>query len=122
MPSLATVTLDELIAQATRLEQEGQELVARADSPDSLAAVRTALLGRKSGRLTQLMKALPALPAESRGAAGAAVNRAKTRLEAALTERESAIGAAAPGAPTTDLTMPARRQWRGAKHPVTLVI
>jgi phenylalanyl-tRNA synthetase alpha chain len=116
------VTLDDLLADADRLEREGVDLVARADSGEALGAARTALLGRKSGRLTELMRALPALPQADRARAGAAVNQAKTHLESAIAERERTLVSASAGGPTVDLTMPARRQWAGAKHPVTLVI
>ena len=116
------MTLADLLADADRLEREGVELVTRAESPEALGAARTALLGRKSGRLTELMRALPSLPHEDRARAGAAVNQAKTRLESALTEREGTLSAKGAHAPSVDLTMPARRQWEGAKHPVTLVI
>ena len=116
------MTLDELVEAARSLEREGRDLIARASSSDELAAARTALVGRKSGRLTELMKTLPALPPDARREAGAAVNRAKEALETTLDAREAELRSSAPAEPRLDLTMPARRSWRGAVHPVTLVI
>ncbi|MDQ3698506.1 MAG: phenylalanine--tRNA ligase subunit alpha [Gemmatimonadota bacterium] len=118
----STVTLQEFLDAVARLEKEARDVVARVDGADALAAARTALVGRKSGRVTDLMKQLPSLPPEARREAGAAVNRAKAGAEAVLAEREAALAASAPPLPEVDLTMPARRTWRGAKHPVTLVI
>ena len=114
--------LRDLLHAAQSLEREGLELIARASSADELAAARTTLMGRKSGRLTELMKALPAMAPDERPEAGAAVNRAKLALEAALADREAALRRTAPAEARLDLTMPARRAWRGAVHPVTIVI
>ena len=114
--------LRDLLNAVQSLEREGLELIARASSGDELAAARTTLVGRKSGRLTELMKALPAMAPDERREAGAAVNRAKVALEAALADREAALQRTAPAEARLDLTMPARRSWRGAVHPVTIVI
>jgi phenylalanyl-tRNA synthetase alpha chain len=116
------MTLDEFLAAVAALESASRARVDGADSPDALETARTELLGRKSGRLTELMRALPGLPADARRDAGAAVNRLKTAIEATLDGRRAALAATAPVAPALDRTMPARHQWRGAKHPVTLVV
>jgi phenylalanyl-tRNA synthetase alpha chain len=116
------VTLDELLEAARSLERDGRDLIARATSVDELATARTALVGRKSGRLTELMKALPSLQADARREAGAAVNRAKEAIEGALDAREGDLRRRAPAGPQLDLSMPARRTWRGAVHPVSVVI
>ncbi|HEX6814906.1 MAG TPA: phenylalanine--tRNA ligase subunit alpha [Gemmatimonadaceae bacterium] len=116
------MTLDEFLAAVASLESTSRAHVDAAGTPAALEAARTALLGRKSGRLTELMRALPGLPADARRDAGAAVNRLKTAIEAALDDRRAALAAHAPAAPTLDRTMPPRHQWRGAKHPVTLVV
>ena len=116
------MTLDELLEAARSLERDGRALITHATSADELATARTALVGRKSGRLTELMKALPSLPPDARREAGAAVNRAKEAIEAALDAREGDLRRTAPAGPRLDLTMPARRTWRGAVHPVTVVI
>ena len=116
------MNLTTLVETADAIEQEGRGAIAAADSPDALEAARVALVGRRNGRLTELMKALPSLPPDDRRAAGAAVNRAKATLEALLDEREAALSATAAEGPAIDLTMPARRDWVGARHPVTLVI
>jgi phenylalanyl-tRNA synthetase alpha chain len=104
------------------LERDGLTAIAGATSLDELEAARTRLLGRKSGRLTELLKVLPSLPVEARREAGGAVNRIKGALEAALEARRAALAASAPPPPSFDPTMPARHPWRGAKHPVTTVI
>ncbi len=68
------------------------------------------------------MKTLPDLPAEDRRTAGAAINRAKFFIEHALDARNAALSADTVKTAQGDLTMPARRQWKGGRHPVTVVI
>src|SRR5690606_37784404 len=88
-----------------------------------LEAERIAVLGRKQGLLTHLLKRLPELPVEERKSFDAAVNRLKEEFEAALEARSQALAGDRP-APTEglDLTMPGRRRWVGAEHPVTRAI
>ena len=117
------MTIQEFLAAAQALALEGIARVAAAGTADELAAARTALVGRKQGRLTELMASLGALPAESRPDAGAAANKVKEAIEATLEARAAALGAVdRDSAPALDLTMPARRTWHGAVHPVTAVI
>jgi len=116
------VTLDELIKRIADVETKAATLIASAESASALEAARTSLVGRKSGELTALIKELPTLAPEERRDAGAAVNRAKTSIESALDARSSEISSHDTSVTTADLTMPARRIWKGGKHPVTLVI
>ncbi|HVP71884.1 MAG TPA: phenylalanine--tRNA ligase subunit alpha [Gemmatimonadaceae bacterium] len=116
------MTLEEFRRRAAELESEGVAAIAAAGDASALAAARTALLGRKSGSLTALLRSLASLPADALREAGAAVNQTKGILQAALDLRASALAASAPAAAAEDLTMPARRTWRGSKHPVTLVL
>ena len=116
------MNLTTLVDTAATIEREARANIGAAETREALDGVRVALVGRKNGRLTDLMKALPALPPDERRNAGAAVNRAKAAVEALLAEREAALAATDSTAPAMDLTMPARRAWSGAKHPVTLVI
>jgi phenylalanyl-tRNA synthetase alpha chain len=88
-----------------------------------LEAERIAVLGRKQGLVTGLMKRLPELPAEERRAFGARVNELKGRFEAAFEARAAQLEAGTGGAgERVDLTMPGRRRWIGAEHPVSRAI
>jgi phenylalanyl-tRNA synthetase alpha chain len=91
---------------------------------DDLEAEHTAILGRKSGVLTAALRTLASLPVEERKRYGAAVNRLKGRFEAAFAERTEALEAERRRreAAGVDLTMPGRRRWVGAEHPVTQVV
>ena len=117
------MTLQDFLAAAQLLEAEGLAVVAAAGTTELLAAARTALVGRKQGRLTELMGQLGTLPAEAKREAGAAANRSKVSLESAIDARALALAALARATtPALDLTMPARATWRGAVHPVSAVI
>src|SRR5687767_12560092 len=115
------MTLQGLLDKLESIEREAGASIAGAADLAALADVRTSLVGRKAGALTGLLHAIPELGAD-RAAAGKALNTAKGRIEAALAERETALASMRPSGPSLDLTMPARTQWRGAKHPVTVVI
>jgi len=112
-----------LHADLDALEEEGRRTIAAAGTNDELEAARIRLLGRKEGRLTAIMRGLGALPPEERPAVGARANRVKEILTGLLEAKQAELdGAAAATGDHVDLTMPGRRTWRGARHPVTLVI
>ncbi len=89
---------------------------------EDLDRLRTELLGRKSGRLTRVLRSLSELPPPERRAAGERANALKVRAQAALAEREGALRDGAARGPAVDPTMPGRPVWRGAVHPVTAVV
>ncbi len=92
------------------------------DSP-ALEAETIAVLGRKSGALTAILKRIPSLPVEERREFGASVNLLKARFEEAFEARRHALGDGlrATGE-AVDLTMPGRRRWVGGIHPTRRVI
>jgi len=116
------VTLQEFLDRIAKVEDRATSLIAAADSSAALEAARTSLVGRKSGELSALIKELPSLSADERPEAGAAVNLLKMAIDDALNARASDLASLDRIASSVDLTMPARRMWKGGKHPVTLVI
>ncbi len=88
-----------------------------------LEAEKIAVLGRKSGALTALLRSLATLAPDERRAVGAAANELRVAFEAAFEARAAALaGAGAASGPALDRTMPGRRRWVGATHPVTRVV
>jgi phenylalanyl-tRNA synthetase alpha chain len=117
------MTLAQFLAEVEQLKADGIAAFDAAESADALEAARIEFLGDRSGKLKAVQIALGELPKQDRPAAGRAFNEAKTALTTAFEGRERAVRrAASSAAPAVDLTMPARHEWRGAKHPVTLVI
>jgi phenylalanyl-tRNA synthetase alpha chain len=122
-PADVAVTPEEYRTQLAGLGAEAERRIAAASTRDELEEARVELVGRKSGRVTDLLALLPALPIDARKELGAAANGVKSAIVQALAAREAALTALdAPASARTDLSMPARGQWRGAKHPVTVVI
>ncbi|HEY0811425.1 MAG TPA: phenylalanine--tRNA ligase subunit alpha, partial [Longimicrobiales bacterium] len=106
-----------------KLEAEARALIERVKNSADLEAARIKYLGRKEGVLTALMKQMATLSADEKPKFGAAVNQIKNTLSELLDRKAEEVAAsAAAHAPREDLTMPGRKPWRGAKHPVTLVI
>jgi phenylalanyl-tRNA synthetase alpha chain len=87
-----------------------------------LQELKTEILGRKAGALTNILKALPRLPAADRKAVGGAANALKREFEAALEARETELAGARPDGADVDLTMPGRATWTGGLHLVTQVV
>jgi len=95
----------------------------RSTTAEELEAARIQFLGDRSGQMRSLQQALGALPKEDKPAAGRAFNEVKTLVTEAHARRGRDLArSSADRAGAADLTMPARHVWRGAKHPVTLVI
>jgi phenylalanyl-tRNA synthetase alpha chain len=116
-------TLREYADQIARLAAAGLAAVGDAADLDALEQARVEFLGDRRGEILEFQRALGALTSAEKPEAGKLFNAVKRQLEASLEERRAQLGRASGAyAPPGDLTMPARRQWHGAKHPVTLVI
>ncbi len=110
--------IEQLVAQATA-EFSGIE------DASALEQAKARFLG-KSGSITELLKGLGKLDPEARKTAGAAINSAKERIEAALNARREALRHAALEAQlkaeALDITLPGRGLPTGGLHPVTRTI
>ena len=93
------------------LQAETEAALAAAADLRALDAVRVGVMG-KSGSLTALLKGLGAVPADQRKERGAALNRLKTAIEAAIDARRAVLDAAALdarlAAERMDVTLPPR--------------
>ena len=96
--------------------------IANARDLAELDQIRVNFLGKK-GQVTQLLKGLGALPAAERPAAGAVINEAKERIQAAIDDRKNALSsdqlAKSLESERVDITLPGRKQAQGGLHPVT---
>jgi phenylalanyl-tRNA synthetase alpha chain len=113
---------DELMSDIQSLVRDALADIEQADGLDALQALRVALLG-KSGSITAQLKTLGKLAPEERKSAGAAINRAKGEVTAALDARRAVLEQAALQARLAseriDVTLPGRDGGRGGLHPVT---
>ena len=108
--------------------QNLEEIVARAlgefglaGDPAALENAKARYLG-KTGELTSLLKGLGALAVDERKAAGAGINAAKSRLEAALDARRAQLSdsklQSRLAEEALDVTLPGRGRIPGGIHPV----
>jgi len=103
--------MSDLLAALNSLRERLKE-IPQADER-RLQELKTELLGRKAGALTEILKALPGLDPDTRKQVGGAANALKRDLERAIEERELGLKHSAASLADVDLTMPGRRQWRG---------
>ena len=108
-----------------QLSLSAQADFAAAPTPAELENAKARYLG-KSGRVTELLKALGALPVDQKKARGAEINVAKTRIEAALQARRDSLAEAELNAQlqaeSLDVTLPGRQRGGGGLHPVSRTI
>ena len=110
--------LDQLVAAATADFDA-------APTPAELENAKARFLG-KSGRVTELLKGLAALPPEQKRTRGAEINQLKGRIEAALQARRERLAdaelQAQLQAEALDVTLPGRGRGTGGLHPVSRTI
>ncbi len=116
------VMLQEFLDRAAEIERDGTAALGAATSLDALEAARIEFLGDRQGQVKGLQEALRGIPKDDKPAAGKRFNEMRSRLEALHAERKAALGRAQMPDLPADLTLPARRRWRGAKHPETLIV
>ena len=111
-------SLDDIVSAA-------QAEFGAAPTPAELENAKARFLG-KSGRVTELLKALASLAPEEKKVRGAAINQAKSAIEAALQARRESLAAselqAQLRAEALDVTLPGRRRGTGGLHPVSRTI
>ncbi len=107
------------------LEEQFTAETARVDSRARWEELRLDWLGRKHGRVRELLSGLKEVPAEERREAGQAINRLKTLVESQLAALDAEIERrereAEKRSSAVDVTLPGRRPQLGTLHPVTRV-
>jgi phenylalanyl-tRNA synthetase alpha chain len=110
------------VGDLATLVRQALDDVAASTTLAALDEVRVRWLGKK-GLFTEQLKALGALPAAERPAAGARINEAKQTLQVAIDAAAEQLAAAAIEAELAagriDVSLPGRGESRGAVHPVT---
>lgn len=105
-----------------QLLQTAQGEFAAATMPADLENAKARFLG-KTGRVTELLKGMAALPVEEKKTRGAEINVLKAGIEAALTARRQALADAELAlqlkAEALDVSLPGRQRGTGGLHPIT---
>jgi phenylalanyl-tRNA synthetase alpha chain len=115
------VDLETFRSQLDALRVRALDAITASNTPDELAAVDGAYLGRK-GELRTLLGGIGALPAEDRPRVGALANPIREEVEAAVEARRGRLDAIALevrlASERTDVTLPGRPLLRGSLHPI----
>ncbi|GAB6195276.1 phenylalanine--tRNA ligase subunit alpha [Lysobacter xanthus] len=110
------------MSEIQSLTEQALADIAAATSPESIEALRVALLG-KSGSITGQLKQLGVLPPDQRKTAGEAINAARDTVTVALAARRTTLESAALDArlatESIDVTLPGADVARGGLHPVS---
>ena len=107
------------LAEVRAIRDEALRAIDAAADPAAVEAVRIEWLGRKSGRITALLRSIPSVAPEERAAFGQAVNALKNEVTASLEARQAALEARPAAGKRVDVTMPGRPVPLGRLHPVT---
>jgi len=102
------------------LRKAFEEAALQAADAKSLEDLRTAFLGRKRGHVTLLFEELKSVPAPDKREAGRLVNELKAAVLVRLEALEAAVRTAPRPSRPVDLTLPGRKRYVGAPHPLTL--
>jgi phenylalanyl-tRNA synthetase alpha chain len=114
---------NELRERVRLLRQEFEKLLPDAKDLAVLQSLHDRFLGRKSGEVTALMKALGQVAAEAKRDLGQALNTLKndmtTRLDEAKALVEERLSGERMAADRIDVSLPGRVPPRGRRHPLT---
>jgi len=112
-----------LLDEIQRLQQAGQQDLAKVATAEQLEAWRIKYLGAK-GAVKAAMGKLAAVPADQKPALGKAANQLKGALQSAYDARLSDLAARRQRAqaPAVDVTLPGRRPKIGHLHVITQTI
>jgi phenylalanyl-tRNA synthetase alpha chain len=108
-----------------KIRDDIEAALGKADGLAALDEIRVAALGKK-GRVTGLMKTLGGLDPEARRTAGAALNRLKDEIAAAIEAAASRLGEAdlerRLATERVDVTLPVKPEREGRVHPISQTI
>lgn len=104
----------------TKLSAEFREKLRAARATADVEELRNQYVGRKRGVITALLKDLPGLPPEERGAAGKQINEWKREVEEALEARLRELERPAQSE-AVDWSLPGAEVRLGAAHPISIV-
>ncbi|MBQ6386152.1 MAG: phenylalanine--tRNA ligase subunit alpha [Lachnospiraceae bacterium] len=112
-------------AKVREIEAKAKEEILKADGLEKLNEIRVAFLGKK-GTLTSVLKSMKDVPQEDRPKVGKWVNDARAQIESRMEETkarlEAEIQSRRLAEETIDVTLPARKQMRGHRHPNTIAL
>jgi phenylalanyl-tRNA synthetase alpha chain len=115
--------LDDLKSRVRALREEFERALGEVREPTALQGLRDRFLGRRSGAVTGVMKALGELPDDARREAGRELNALKTELESRIEQLAARLEARQRednlARERIDVTLPGRAPGLGRRHILT---
>jgi len=112
----------DFLARADALEQEAAAAFAAVHDAAALTDARNAFLGRTHSARATLKEMLGAVAGPDKPVAGRRYNEVQQRLDALHDDAQARVASLVAAGPSLDASLPARRVWQGAVHPVSQVI
>ena len=107
------------------IKEKALSQINAAENLEGLNEIRVAILGKK-GELTSVLKSMKDVAPEDRPKVGQMVNEARAEIESVLEEKKTAFEKKAREekmkAETIDVTLPAKKQMVGHRHPNTIAL
>jgi phenylalanyl-tRNA synthetase alpha chain len=112
-----------MLKKIKELRVKAQEQIEQTTNPDQLKEIRQEYLGRKKGKLTQLLRGLKDLSPTEKPKAGALANQAKNEIENLINQKLQECSLAQEKNQETfiDFTLPGKQINYGHLHPLTQV-
>ena len=113
----------DILGRLLEIEKSAVKTIAEADDIETVEALKVSLIGRREGRLSQILKKISDLEPETRREVGAESNRIKNVITEALSlARERLALAKENQLNLADFTLPGRQTWEASEHPIIRVI
>ena len=113
----------DILGRLLEIEKSAVKTIAEADDIETVEALKVSLIGRRGGRLSQILKKISNLEPETRREVGAESNRIKNVITEALSlARERLALAKENQIDLADFTLPGRQTWEASEHPIIRVI
>ena len=113
----------DILGRLLEIEKSAVKTIAEADDIETVEALKVSLIGRREGRLSQILKKISDLEPETRREVGAESNRIKNVITEALSlARERLALAKETQLDLADFTLPGRQTWEASEHPIIRVI
>ena len=113
----------DILGRLLEIEKSAVKTIAEADDIETVEALKVSLIGRREGRLSQILKKISNLEPETRREVGAESNRIKNVITEALSlARERLALAKESQIDLADFTLPGRQTWEASEHPIIRVI
>ena len=114
--------MKELKLKIGKFRQKFDQASAEIQDDRSLQKLRNLYLGRKQGFITQLLEEMKTLQPEEKPVAGQLINDLKTYINAKLQAAQKAKSIPRGKQVDIDLTLPGKRTYWGAPHPILLYL